>query len=390
VERLAALTFARLAHAEGRGLRAERETFEGELRPLGAELAAGGDARYAAALGAGGRLWLRTEPPGAAVQCYRFEDPRGDGRLELADAGPLGATPLADVALPCGSYLLVLQAPGFVDACWPVRVERGATLRPPAAVPLLTADQIGAGYRYVPPGESVLGTDLLNRNAAPRARAWVEGFCLAEREVTVAEYRAFLEAQLAAGVPAATLAARLPRRDQSAGPYWRIEAERVTVDRARPDDWPDDWPAIGVAWHDAVAYCEWRSGVEGRIVRLPTSVEWERAARGADERLRPWGDGFDWAWLVGGRSPVHRGSAYVARVLQAPADVSPFGVRDLAGGVSEWVGGPVAGAPTLRYLMGGSWAHLNADGFCAPSRNAALPERVNVDLGFRVAAEPRR
>ena len=52
-------------------------------------------------------------------------------------------------------------------------------------------------------------------------------------------------------------------------------------------------PVFGVNWHDAVAYCHWRSEQEGRVYRLPTEAEWEKAARGADARFFPWGNRFD-------------------------------------------------------------------------------------------------
>ena len=52
-------------------------------------------------------------------------------------------------------------------------------------------------------------------------------------------------------------------------------------------------PVVNVSWYDAVSYCEWLSQERGETYRLPTEAEWEKAARGGDGRLYPWGDDFD-------------------------------------------------------------------------------------------------
>lgn len=98
-----------------------------------------------------------------------------------------------------------------------------------------------------------------------------------------------------------------------------------------------DHPVTHVTWHDAVAYCTWLSGDTGRRYRLPSEAEWEKAARGTDGRLYPWGDTWDAAH-------VHLGDTTAAVMLPAagmavparPGGASPYGCCDLLGNVQEW------------------------------------------------------
>ncbi len=381
-ESLGAIAWARLVEAEAEGDREAAARFEALLREAAPE-------RYARELRGDGTVTLRTDPPGAEVEALRYEEE--GGRLVARPLQVLGTTPIEKAPLPMGSYLLLVRKEGFRDVRYPILVERGEddpstgpeTGAGAGPVPLLTDRQIGEGYVWVPPGEAILGGDPKAPYAWSRRKRWVPGFCLAEREVTFREYREFLGALLARGVPAAEVEARCPRRSGVGGATWGVRDGQV-VERGHI---PEEFPVFGISWGDADAYARWRGEAEGREARLPTEEEWERAARGADGRLFPWGNVFRWERVVGGRSPVHGERPRPKPPGTAADDVSPFGVRDLSGSVYEWCDDLISGRN--RAARGGAWGHLNTSYFRAAYRNGYDETLLGDMHGFRVRAEPR-
>lgn len=163
----------------------------------------------------------------------------------------------------------------------------------------------GCSRTYHPPTE-IVGHWRRYVAANPPRRVWVSTFEIDIREVARDEYQSCV---------AAGACTPMPRRSR----------------------YPGDFPAE-VKWDQADAYCRWKEK------RLPTEAEWERAARGDDERIYPWGDELptcDMAWFQFEPSvpePIVCGRPQrLTTVGQFEHDKSPFGILDMAGNAVEWV-----------------------------------------------------
>jgi serine/threonine-protein kinase len=145
----------------------------------------------------------------------------------------------------------------------------------------------------------------------------------------------------------------------------------------------DDLPMTGIDYEDAQAYAAW----VGR--RLPTEIEWEKAARGVDGRLWPWGN--DWKAAACGMDDLSRPvmKTFPDPVLFHPEDKSPYGVMDMAGNVSEWVRTDLP--QKFGYcggFRGGSYAFSQPFQFLVTSRNAQPKGNGGIGyLGFRCALD---
>ncbi|NJP07020.1 MAG: formylglycine-generating enzyme family protein, partial [Chloroflexaceae bacterium] len=119
------------------------------------------------------------------------------------------------------------------------------------------------------------------------------------------------------------------------GPGW---AWREASNRTQPYYWDDSTlngdaqPVVGVNWFEAVAYARWLSAQTGREYRLPTEAEWEKAARGPDGLIWPWGN----EWRDGMANSNEAGHDVTIAVGNYPDGASPYGALDMAGNVWEW------------------------------------------------------
>ncbi len=377
------------------------------------------DGHYAALSKAHAYLSVDTTPGGARVVAHRFV-PR-DRRLVKDDehAIDLGRTPVRHVKLDPGSYVLVVSAEHageYRDVQYPVLLRRGAHHE--ASIDFYRDDRVGNGFLYIPRGPTIVGGDELAYDALPRQEIDVASFAIAKFPVTMREYCTFLD-EIGRDDP--TLAEKRAPHDvhgseglmvtRNTKGLWEpspLLIEGPAREALLGNDFPsfEDllWsvPVVLVDWYDAIAYCEWRSKRDGVTYRLPREHEWNKAARGADGRFYPWGDEFDPTFCK--MRDSRPWPQQIEPIGTMAADESPYGVRDMAGNVRQWMGDvPEAGAPPslreplagsvsrgdspMRCVRGGLW---NGDAQWA--RSASRSPRINAlmrggGLGFRLAKD---
>jgi len=339
--------------------------------------------RYSRFLDAGGILEVDSDLPGARAAIAPYSE-SSDQRLVTGAWTDLGALPVRDRAIPHGSWMLRLSQDGFREVRMPLMVEREQ--RQSVRVSMYTEATIGPEFVFVPAGPFRAGGDPRTPHpSGPAIELKTGDFFLSRFETRWDEYREFIEDLAAQDVDSAR--SRLPRSKQGQSP-WTIQGARVRYTAGS-----GDLPVTGVSWHDAVAYADWRTQRARRrgeraVFRLPTHVEWEKAARGADGRPFPWGRYFDWSFTKG---PISRPAGSMAEPAGSfPFDESPYGVRDMAGSVREWCADDYRDEwrSLGKHIRGGSWGVPLPDWFRLANSSPCLPEEVYTDLGFRVVKIP--
>ncbi len=217
------------------------------------------------------------------------------------------------------------------------------------SLPIEITDAKRVTMRLVSGGEFTMGSEVQD-DEKPIHQVYLDAFYMDKYEVTNALYQVCVEAG----------GCSLPRNtgfSVRSGSYYSNPEYK-------------NYPVIFVDWIQAVQYCGWRGG------SLPTEAQWEKAARGTDGRIYPWGDtfdssrgnfcdkncAFDWA----DKNSDDDGYAETAPVGNYESGKSPYGIYDLAGNVTEWVKDLYDAYPEntisnsdygtkYRVLRGGAW-----------------------------------
>ncbi len=147
-------------------------------------------------------------------------------------------------------------------------------------------------------------------------------------------------------------------------------------------DFMDRMPVIAVDWHDAAAYCAWKTLSTGREWRLPTEEEREKAARGVDGRRFPWGEREDAG--LGKCESSREERSQPEPVGTFPTAASVYGAGDMAGNVWDWTDSWYDPGRSLRVLRGGGWYNQSLFLRCA-FRLRYVPGYRITGYGFRCA-----
>jgi len=317
--------------------------------------------RHAALLEPYGQLAIRCERGPARVWlCPAIE--RSDGRLEYAAAGDgaasdLGTTPV-ERAIAEGNYALRAALAGCEDLIVPVLVRRRAVQSPAERSLVLcpaTRAEIGVGFRQVHGGMSVVVAARGDPFAQHEELRAVEGFAMTEREVRADDVRTWL-GELPPFLPSSRHGPML------AGLSWAETTQLVHLLNLRE-----------------------REQATGHYVSLPSPEQWDWASQGADGRPYPWGWAHDWRFSQNSWSRDVAGTA--AQPKDWPEDVSPFGIRDLAGSLREVClpAAPMRELGNRHFLLcGGSHWSFRAEDQRSWTNRSLLHGETTEDTGLRL------
>lgn len=410
--RLGDLLYERFRLAERFHQTRERTEFQRRLKDL--------DSSWAERLNAFAEVILETVPSGAQVIIDRYVEDDNGRRQPRPTAGhdKPGLTPLSMTDLQPDSYLFHLRRPDRTEEIlFPVLLKRGERYRFRVPLPASVPD----GYAYIPPGCFLFGsTDpegirQFFRSPPIHEVCLDEGYLIGRTEVTIGDWIEYLK----------TLPAHAPERNvlrtkrlssinggvltlwEGSDHKWRFSFFH-SESKGRPDaglelgvpfhysdrkrNANQDWrrfPLSGVSPEEVQGYLNWLSRT-GRLpgARLCKEFEWERAARGADDRPYPHGDRLhpDDANIdeTYGRLPEAFGPDEVGFHR---ASMSPFGIDDMAGNVFEIVQ-PLPSTPGNSEIRGGSWYQPYAVAQVT-NRQPGESSMHEVTVGVRVCATRR-
>lgn len=251
----------------------------------------------------------------------------------------------------------------------------------------------------IPAGEFLMGAADADDDERPVHRVFVSEFFIGRFPVTNDEYARFVRAT---GYAAPAVGA-LPRvtsggRDE----LFRELSAPYVWGGVTPPTGRGSHPVVLIRYDDAIAYCDWLSSTIGRLVRLPTEAEWEKAARGGvDGQRYPWGNDIEPShgnFLTDATVKRQRGTRSTGTY-----EPNRYGLYDVIGNVWEWVSdwygadyyglgdsrdprGPSTG--TMRLVRGGSWVNDNLAMLRCAYRHKVPPDTYAYSIGFRIVCVP--
>jgi serine/threonine-protein kinase len=323
-----------------------------------------------------GALYVHVRPSSAEIQLWQCV-PEG-ASLKRVRPKTLKTSPLLLDKVPAGQYILATCHPEhkrIVETS--LRVYSGVTTR--LSVTLYHPEVCPAHFKHIPAGTFSSGAkDKLFTRIAEIA---LPDFFITQHPVTCQEYLTFIN-HLAEMQPKEALS-RLPRLNGQSKSLWHWDQDSKTAELGV--DWRAEMPVVGISLDDAQRYAAWLSERDQRSYRLPTESEWEKAARGPEGRIFPWGDLWDARFVASAESWDY----YLPpEVGMMSADQSVYGVKDLAGGVREWTTSVDQKYVNQGVIRGGSFLTGDTEGWLLWKRLYFAMHRTAIDVGFRLVHIP--
>lgn len=248
----------------------------------------------------------------------------------------------------------------------------------------------GSQLLLVKAGSFVMGGDS-HPSESPRRTVELPGFYIGKYDVTNDQFAAFIKATGYVTEAEKKGSAEVIRTNKAKGAHWvSVKGANWRHPNGPQSEATSHFPVVSVTLADAQEYCRWAG------VRLPSEQEWEKAARGSDARVFPWGDKWkpencrNSAGLglgaIGGTAPV-------GTFLQG---ASPCGSLDMAGNVFQWVSTTYAAYPGSTYtserfgksvIRGGAWSSDDVNYYRCSRRTVADAHLANSAIGFRVVKD---
>ena len=309
----------------------------------------------------------------AEEQTWKIAQKLGNGKIYLDE-------------YPNGKYAALARALKSTD------VKEDNTQPAPAQIPDTRANVDPLGLVLIPGGTFQMGSNDYEADK-PVHSVTVSDFYLSKYEVTVADFKAFVDAtgyRTDADKVGSSWVVVVNQKEQN-GVNWKYD----TRGNLRPSN-EYKHPVVHVSWNDAVAYCDWLSKKTGFKYRLPTEAEWEYAAGGGNLRTR-WSGTSDEMKLTQHANCGGNKDGYALTAQVGSLQANAFGLYDMSGNVSEWCSdwygayatvhqanpsGPSSGS--FRVLRSGAW---NSDPqFCrVANRNFGKSDVHSFVTGFRIA-----
>jgi formylglycine-generating enzyme required for sulfatase activity len=248
------------------------------------------------------------------------------------------------------------------------------------AAPVLNVDspmfseKSGMTFVYIPAGRFIMGNDKGESDQSPAREVDLDAFWIGQTEVTNKQYKICVDANVCEQ-PASS------RSNTQVSYYGNPEF--------------DNYPVLFVNWEKARKFCQWSEG------NLPSEAQWEKAARGPEGFIYPWGDVFNRTALnfCDTNCVAEKFNSDVVPVKSYPLGQSGYGAFDMAGNVWEWVddwydaydgnqSNSIDFGQKYRVMRGGSWFNSDMNYMLTTYRGKGDPIVEGNFLGFRCAISP--